>query len=718
MTTDQTYSCQRCTRTDLKLTLNGRVKSHAADGKRAHPETNPHCPGGSDWPREHVRDLARQGDGAAAAQLVSWGEDPSGDGTADNRPTEQEVRDAETVTVSPSAPDDVFSAAEAVLRMAADLGVQGSVHTHKFAYGDDGNGHSGSFCACGEEEKTASASGAYGVGPNRHRAPLPTGRLEAAATTGEGSWQESRTTSPHSSPEPTGGPTSAPSSGRGSTASATSAGTPSSKETTSEPPKVTISMTNASKTGSPAAAVAENEATTYVNSGVPASNAVPRDRWGRYLLPHPATGQQQPWTRATTLASSVADTFALSMWSQRMVAKGLTLRPDLFALASTYDVSADKDDLNAVCDQAKAAAGDKVAANLGTAMHAFTAAVDQGRKPNVPASMRSDVDAYSAILRGIGLEIVPYLIERRTAITSLKEDVAGTFDRVYRVVRDIRIKLADGTTVRLKAGDYVIGDLKTGRDLAYGWGEIAIQEALYAHGINENGIWDPDAKVWLRPHDMENASVSLSVREDVGIVVHLPIQKTPGLAACTVYAVDLAQGWEATQLCTAVRRWRKAKQLATPLEVIDQAPREVIDQAPREDTRQLNATPGSGYTGRAPVTDETVPYADRPERKDMPGYQADENDRMDANRVPGGSAYNRPTAAQLAGHPSVAGESPAPAVRKPTWEDRAAAVTTNAEASAVYKAMRPHYQKIGAERFNRVVKSMQERLASLVEKAG
>ena len=48
-----------------------------------------------------------------------------------------------------------------------------------------------------------------------------------------------------------------------------------------------------------------------------------RDRYGRYKIPHPTTGKDMSWTRATTMASSVADTFGLTNWKTRMVAYGL-----------------------------------------------------------------------------------------------------------------------------------------------------------------------------------------------------------------------------------------------------------------------------------------------------------------------------------------------------------------------------------------------------------
>jgi hypothetical protein len=773
--------CQRCERTDLNLTQNGRVKSHAANGKRAHPETNPHCPGGSDWPKEHVRAMARQGDDASAAKLMAWGEDPSGDGSVDNRPTAEDVASALAAMRSPDCPEEVFSAAEEVLYIEATFGKRGEQHVHRFEP-SVADGVSVSFCACGAEEPydpaTAAALGVSvqtlpKTGPNPHRAPLPTGKPEAlaqgwtaeewekhrgpagvwsgalaeedrtsdVATAGDGSWQET-TRPPSSAGTKTGGPISGRSSRPGTAASAPNATGGSMTGTGSgRPEKGTTSMPSAQTTGSAVPDKPVNEATAFLSGmpdtsgGAPAtgriSSDVPRDRWGRYLLPHPRTGVQQPWTRTTTLASSIADTYALSMWSQRMAVKGLTLRQDLFALAAGYDVSLDKDEMNSVCEQAKSAAGDKVAANLGTAMHNFTAAVDRGQQANIPPFMQSDVDAYSAALRASGFELVPELIERRVALVKATagEDVAGTFDRIYRATRDVSLKLSNNKTVLLPAGTHVIGDLKTGRDLAYAWGEIAIQETVYAHGFNENGIWDPDAKVWI-PEPLGGAKVS----EQVGIVIHLPIQKTPGQPACMLYAIDLEQGWDAISLCVAVRNWRKQKRIATVLEVVDQAPRPAAVPAPvtvSDDTiRQADAQFAQNEADRearearyqrehASLTAQGPGSAQEPVAD---GRRLREDSPQEA--APG---YDKPTAAQLADYPSVARQTPAqpalaidtpPAPREPSWEDRAKTVTTKAEASAVYEDMRAHIQQVGMTRFNAVVKAMQLRLKSLTEPGG
>lgn len=370
--TPKRYTCRVCPRDDLSLTANGRVRSHAANGKRPGPD-NPNCPGGSDFPR-----------------------------------------DAEQST----APD--------------------------------------------------SASG----GPNPYRAPLPTGNLphdrQSApyceqcdydnhrcpgcgidvphGTVACGPCNEETTEDPWQSPTPSSPQTTQatdldPGSMPDTTGTASPAVSPSTKETSS-------GQTETASTRDRTAAVTTETAapdTDAFESAAPVKQGeqVKRDRYGRYLIPHPVTGKRQGWTRATTMAKSISDTFALSQWSQRMTAKGLALRPDLVSLAGTLDVKADKDKLNHLVDQAKDAAGQKVAANLGTTLHTHTENVDAGAPlDSVPPNHRADVAAYRAAMAEAGLIAVPNLIERITVVPQF--DTAGTFDRV--------LQTADG--------DYVIGDLK------------------------------------------------------------------------------------------------------------------------------------------------------------------------------------------------------------------------------------------------------------------
>lgn len=290
---------------------------------------------------------------------------------------------------------------------------------------------------------------------------------------------------------------------------------------------------------------------------------IPRDRWGRYLLPHPETGKRQAWTRSTTFAKSISDTFALSQWSQRMVVKGLTIRRDLLSVAHTLDVKDDKDKLNALCEDAKAAAGNKVAANMGTARHSFSEHVDRGDMAvaDVPEDERADIASYVAAMQNAGLRIVPGMIERQTVLPAF--EVGGTFDRLLSLSQAepwlLRALSEDPGPERpwspnvLDDGTEVIGDVKTGRDLQYGWNEIAIQLLIYALGVRTSGVWNRQTQSWEPPRP---------VRVDFAIVMHMPV----GENTTTLYKLDLTDAMWALDLCRDVRRWRKLRVLATPLE--------------------------------------------------------------------------------------------------------------------------------------------------------
>lgn len=296
------------------------------------------------------------------------------------------------------------------------------------------------------------------------------------------------------------------------------------------------------------------------------------DNYGRYKLLHPHTGKPVKWTRATTYAKSIADTYNLSMWSQRMTLKGAAVRPDIVAAVSTLDVKADRDRINALVEDAKKAAGNKVAANLGTAVHSFTedrdkVLVGEPVEPRtIPGNLLPTVDAYEVLLREFGLQPVPGLIEFTTAV--LQYEIAGTSDRCYRVTRDITFKLK-GRTVTLYAGEYVIGDVKSGADLSYGWMEICVQLAIYAQGFNSCGVWDWGTGTWGHPVLDGQPEVQIKVRTDVGLIPHLPVDRKEGDPLATLFAVDLDWGWATAVLCGQVRTARKEGNLATALTVAD-----------------------------------------------------------------------------------------------------------------------------------------------------
>lgn len=268
-----------------------------------------------------------------------------------------------------------------------------------------------------------------------------------------------------------------------------------------------------------------------------------RDRYGRYLLPQP-TGKDKGYTRATTVAKTLSDTYGLTRWQVRMTAQGLTQRPDLFARVAS--AAGDAKSLDQICELAKEAAAASSGANIGTALHAFTEAVDAGRPVTIPAPWDADVAAYTAALQAAEVAVDPAYIETVLALHSL--EVAGTMDRL--------VTMPDGRSL--------IADLKTGKDLSYGWGEIAIQLALYAHADEvydyATGQYEPMPEV-----DRSEA-----------LVMHLPA----GQARCDLYLVDIAAGWEAVEIAMRVRSWRKRRDLASllPATPIAATAAEVVDE--------------------------------------------------------------------------------------------------------------------------------------------
>lgn len=245
---------------------------------------------------------------------------------------------------------------------------------------------------------------------------------------------------------------------------------------------------------------------------------------GRYYFPNPVTGRPCHTTRVTGFAKSISDTYLLSLWQQRMTAKGLTLRPDLFARAASLDVKSDRNLLNEVVEKAKEAAGSGARANLGSALHSFTEAYDRGENPKVPPPWDRDLAAYVKLCEQEGLEPLPEMIER--TVWNDTFGLVGTLDRA----------VSHGGTRRIL-------DLKTGTSLDWGWNEIAVQ--LYAYA-SADYVWNVDLQEWekLEPFDCSEA-----------LVIHLPV----GEATAHLYRIDLGLGEAGAHLCKSVRAWRGKK---------------------------------------------------------------------------------------------------------------------------------------------------------------
>lgn len=249
---------------------------------------------------------------------------------------------------------------------------------------------------------------------------------------------------------------------------------------------------------------------------------------GRYVLPDPVTGKEKHWTRVSTIAKVLQDSYHLDNWKLRMVAKGMGIRPDLVALAANLDVKEDKEELQDIADKAHEAAGGNVGANMGTALHAYIERVDAGEDlsaEGMHAKTRRALDRYQKTMREYGLETDPRLMER--VVLNYEYGIVGRLDRI----------LMDPVFWKRPR----IGDLKTGSTMDFGGLEISIQLALYAHA---DYIWNEDEGEWetFPEMDMEKA-----------IVMHLPSKGD----TCEIYDVDIDGGWKCVRLAMNVRKARK-----------------------------------------------------------------------------------------------------------------------------------------------------------------
>lgn len=282
-----------------------------------------------------------------------------------------------------------------------------------------------------------------------------------------------------------------------------------------------------------------NYGSNYVDSA-----GIERDRWDRPQLPHPDTGVVQPWTRVSTLAKTLDDTYALEQWRLRQAIHGMSKRHDLFTLAaSTPNDDEHKGELQKIADTAIETAESSRGANLGTSLHRFahtldmcTTDTDRARViASAPPPFNRDLEVYRSTLNAYQLTSDPRYMERMTVCPEV--NAAGSFDRL--------LLCGDGK--------WRVADLKTQKDPPdmYTALSIGVQLSTYANG---RGLWNVQHKVYETfPDNMDRT---------LGIVIWLPA----GQAHCELFWVNLTRGAELAALSDHVRTIRKdAKSLLVPV---------------------------------------------------------------------------------------------------------------------------------------------------------
>ena len=245
---------------------------------------------------------------------------------------------------------------------------------------------------------------------------------------------------------------------------------------------------------------------------------------GQYVLPHPITGRpNSTFTRATTTAHVLENQTGLDKWKMSNVVLGLKTNPKLLDAVDLWGEPLDvKRSVRECAEKASEVAGANESSECGTAIHAWTEALELGHitMADIPIEFRATVEVYLARLNAAGISTAPGMIER--IVFNPTTEGVGTLDRIYQ--------LADGS--------YAVGDLKTSKNLSYSWVGFAAQLATYAtasHMLSLDGSrWEPMPEV----------------RQDFAILVHLPSDQ-PGHAQILTY--DLEVGREALALALEVQ---------------------------------------------------------------------------------------------------------------------------------------------------------------------
>lgn len=267
------------------------------------------------------------------------------------------------------------------------------------------------------------------------------------------------------------------------------------------------------------------------------------DGWGRYKLPSPSTGRPTGYTRATTVASTLDDTYNLSRWARRETVRHVIdaqgsageSRRQFMTLRDAL-AEENKGAVDSALDALDELGGGKDAAELGTAVHAWLEAVDIGQilPADVPPQFQPYVTNYRTVLARYGLTPVPEYAERVVLNDNGEETIAGTLDRIYRVEA---------------TGELILGDVKTSKTLEYGYLAHSVQLAIYSHA---NWMLKADGTGWEPMPELSR---------EYGLIMHVPSNQPERSEAVTM---DLAYGLSSLAVSLDVRRRRKEAKKMVP----------------------------------------------------------------------------------------------------------------------------------------------------------
>ena len=301
-------------------------------------------------------------------------------------------------------------------------------------------------------------------------------------------------------------------------------------------------------------------------------------------------GKPVRYTRATTYIDCLDDKSNLAKYASRQMLRGLIFDPTILdevrSLLPVYDDR--KTDINNLARRAQDLGDVNQAAAWGTKVHAYTEVLDAGGTladiPNLDPDAVADLKAYQCITEGL----VSLSMEQRVVLDAL--GVTGTPDRVLSIPVSLGFLYpAFHPLAGQPFSGNVIGDLKTG-GIEYGLLKIAMQLSIYSRSV----YYEPLSDGTARRTPLQDVS------QDLGLIVHLPMKS----AYAELVWVDLARGWRAVEVATAVRAERRgvAKLGASIRRVqLDGAPKAgifaaIAATASREDCLAIHAAHSEVWT--------------------------------------------------------------------------------------------------------------------------
>jgi hypothetical protein len=262
---------------------------------------------------------------------------------------------------------------------------------------------------------------------------------------------------------------------------------------------------------------------------------IPRDQWGRYLLPQLDGGKpavNKGYTRVSTTKQALSNTIGIQKWAGRRIVDGLVQDADLNAAAmrarAVVDPKQREQALGKVAEGAYILGGGKERSGLGTEFHEITEDRNKGTldRGKIDPKWIPELTAYEKLLEVNDIQVLPEYLER---VVKCPYNHGGALDNIVRYWNPLT-----------EEWELVIADLKTGRDLDLGWLEILIQLWCYANAeamwtttaIERNDPKDPDKITGVQGYyeDMPR-----DLRTDKALIFHCPLD-----GSATLYVLDLS----------------------------------------------------------------------------------------------------------------------------------------------------------------------------------